>query len=136
MFKNVCVPVDLADRHERVLSAALRLLEPGGSVTLLHVIELIPGLDEAEERGFYDRLEASARGSMTTLGERLEGEGIAWQSEVVYGNRAREIVRYVVDANSDLVVLASHPLEADHPMPSTLSYQVGVLAPCPVLLVK
>ncbi len=136
MFRNVLVPVDLADRHERVLDAAAHLLEPGGSILLLHVIELIPGLSLEEERAFYERLERTARRHLADLGDRLDERRISWRAEVLFGARAVEVVRFVVDDETDLVVLASHPLEPDKPVRGALSYQVGLLAPCPVLLIK
>ena len=55
-----------------------------------------------------------------------------------FGDRAEEIVRHVGKAGTDLVVLGSHRIDPDWPGAGwgTLSYKVGILAPCPVLLVK
>ena len=53
-------------------------------------------------------------------------------------NPAEEILRFAVDEEVDLIVLASHRLDPSKPGDgwSTLSYRIGILAPCPVLLVK
>ena len=58
MFRKILVPVDLSDRHGQALEIAARLAKASdGEVTLLHVIEMIPGLNLEEERDFYQRLE-------------------------------------------------------------------------------
>jgi universal stress protein A len=58
--------------------------------------------------------------------------------EIVYGDRPEEIVKFAAAHKIDLIVLASHRIN-----PSavgrdwgTISYKVGLLAQCPVLLVK
>jgi nucleotide-binding universal stress UspA family protein len=72
MFRAILLPIDLTDRHRRALDIAVRLARLGdGRVHLLHVIELIPGLDVDEERGFYDRLEQQARRHLELLGQHL-----------------------------------------------------------------
>ena len=57
---------------------------------------------------------------------------------LVRGRPAEEIVKYATSNEVDLIVLASHRVN-----PSlvnrdwgTISYKVGILAQCPVLLVK
>ena len=45
------------------------------------------------------------------------------------------LVRFAVEKEVDLIVLASHRIDLSRPGYgwSTLSYKIGVLAPCPVL---
>jgi nucleotide-binding universal stress UspA family protein len=139
MFKRILFPVDLSDRHEQALEAAVNLAGPASAeVVLLHVIEVIAGLGMDEEKSFYARLEKAARKHLTQLGERLAGRNVPWRMEVVYGARGREIVRYAAEAGADLVVLSAPRVDAEGPAAGlgSLSYKVGFLAPCPVLLVK
>lgn len=139
MFDRILVPTDLTERTNKALDLALRLAEPGPSrVTLLHVIQTIQGLESGELKEFYERLEHKARATMTALSHRSPGTGITVISEVVYGARAEEIVRFAAGHNVDLIVLPSHrvnPSIVDRDW-GTISYQVGILAQCPVLLVK
>jgi nucleotide-binding universal stress UspA family protein len=60
------------------------------------------------------------------------------REEVVFGHRAPEIVRYAGEGESDLIVLKSHRIDLENPAAGwgTVSYKVGILAQCPVLLVK
>jgi universal stress protein A len=139
MFNKILVPVDLSDRHQQALEIAARLArESNGEVTLLHVIELIPGLWLEEERDFYDRIEQVARDHLARLGRYLEARQVLRREEIVYGDRAHEIVHYALESGMDLIVLASHRIKPEEPSVGwgTVSYKVGILSQCPVLLVK
>ena len=139
MFEKILVPVDLSDTHQQVIEIAAKLAgESGGQVTLLHVVEVIPGLWVEEERDFYDRIESAARDHLTRLGRQLEGMHVPRREEVIFGNRAEEIIRYAMETGVDLIVLSSHRIDLKAPGAGwgTLSYKIGILSQCPVLLVK
>jgi nucleotide-binding universal stress UspA family protein len=139
VFKNILVPVDLTDMHQPALDIAARLAkENDGEVTLLHVVEVIGEVWATEDREFYTRLEQMARDHLAQLGHALEERGVPRREEVVFGNRAPEIVRYAGEAGVDLIVLKSHRIDLQNPAVGwgTVSYKIGILAQCPVLLVK
>jgi universal stress protein A len=139
MFKNILLPVDLTEKHGQALNAAAELAaQSGGTVTLLHVIETIAGVSREEEKEFYGRLERAARAHLDRLGRRL-GEGkVSWQAVIRYGNRAQESVRYALEATTDLVILTAPRLDPAIPSPGwgSMSFRIGILSQCPVLLVK
>ena len=139
MFKKILVPVDLSDTHQQAIDIAARLAGEGdGQVTLLHVVEVIPGLWVEEERDFYNRIEAAARDHLSQLGRQLEAMQVPRREEIIFGNRAEEIVRYAMETSVDLIVLSSHRIDLKNPGAGwgTLSYKIGILSQCPVLLVK
>lgn len=139
MFQRILVPVDLSDRNDRAVATAAALaLDHAGTVCLFHVIETLIGLDPEDEAEFFRQLEERARAILERHGERLQAAGVDWTSEVVYGSRAREIVRKAADMEADLVVMTSHAVDPDDPKAGwgTLSYQVAVLTDRPVLLLK
>jgi nucleotide-binding universal stress UspA family protein len=139
MFKKILVPVDLTDKQQRPLEVAADLAaRSGGEVTLLHVIELIPGLSMEEEKSFYDRLEHMARNHLERLVPQLAARKIAWHTEVLYGPRAHTVVRHAMEAGTDLIVLASHAIDLNNPAIGwgSVSYQISILSQCPVLLLK
>ena len=139
MFKKILIPVDLTDVHQPALDIAARLAkENDGEVTLLHVVEVINEVWAVEERGFYNRREQMARDHLARLGHALEERGVPRREEVVFGHRAPEIVRYAAEVGADLIVLKSHRIDLENPSAGwgTVSYKVGILAQCPVLLVK
>jgi universal stress protein A len=139
VFKNILVPVDLTDVHQPALDIAARLAKANdGEVTLLHVVEVIGEVWATEDREFYTRLEQMARDHLARLGHALEARGVPRREEVVFGHRAPEIVRYAGEGGADLIVLKSHRIDLENPAAGwgTVSYKVGILAQCPVLLVK
>jgi nucleotide-binding universal stress UspA family protein len=139
MFQRIVVPVDLSDRNRRACDMASRLVGPAdGAVYLVHVIEPIPGLTFEEERPFYRRLESTATDHLAALARPLRERGVAVREEVVYGRRLRTILDEAEKVDADLIVVQSHRVEPDRAGEGlgTLSYQIGALARCPVLLVK
>jgi nucleotide-binding universal stress UspA family protein len=139
VFQKILVPVDLSDTHQRAIEIAATLAgEADGQVILLHVVEVIPGLWIEEEREFYDRIEAAARDHLSRLGRQIEELHAPRREEIIFGNRAEEIVRYATETAVDLIVLSSHRIDLKKPGAGwgTLSYKIGILSQCPVLLVK
>jgi universal stress protein A len=131
--------VDLTDRHQQALDIAARLgKESAGEITLLHVVEVIPGIWPREEREFYSRIKQAARDHLAKLGRYLEERHVPRREEVIFGDRAHEIVRYAREGGVDLIVLSSHRIDLRDPSTGwgTVSYKVGILSQCPVLLVK
>ena len=139
MFEKILVPVDLSDKHQQALDVAARLASASrGEVTLLHVVEVITGLWDEQERELYDRIDRMARDHLARLGRHLEECHVLRREEVVFGDRAHEIVRYAMETGTDLIVLTSHRIDLQNPSAGwgTVSYKVGILSQCPVLLVK
>ncbi len=139
MFRTILLPVDLTDKHRQALEAAADLArQSGGEVTLLHIIEVIPGLAMEEEKPFYARLEKTARKHLDGLGAQLQAKGVRWQAEVRFGTRGPDIVRYAREAGADLIVLTSPRFDPERPAAGwgSLSHKLGILSACPVLLVK
>ena len=138
-FHHLLVPADLTERTEKALQVADKLAVSGKSrITLVHVIETIDGLRFDELKPFYEQLEQKARRAMTRLARSVP-QGVAQvESAVVYGKRAEEIVKYASANDVDLIVLASHRVKPSMVNRDwgTISYKVGILAQCPVLLVK
>lgn len=139
MFGQILVPVDLSDKHGKALDVAAELARQSqGCVVLLHVIEVMAGLPIEEEKVFYDRLEKMARQHISRLGLGLGEKKVACREEVIYGNRAFEIVKYARDRDLELIVLTSPPMNPANPAEGwgSLSFKISIVAPCPVLLVK
>jgi nucleotide-binding universal stress UspA family protein len=137
MFQRILVPTDLTDATDASLKLAMSLarLRYGARVSLLHVIERIPSLEDHELRTFYDRLERDACIRMREMLANVGGtDEVAITHHVVLGRRAEEIVRYAEANQMDLIIL-NHGHEAATPFGS-VSYKVGILAPCAVLLAK
>lgn len=138
-FHHVLVPTDLTERTEKALQLADKLAVSDASrITLVHVIETIDGVQFDELKPFYERLEQRARTAMTRFARRVPEGVVQVESAVVYGRRAEEIVKFAAANDVDLIVLASHRVNPSMVNRDwgTISYKVGILAQCPVLLVK
>jgi nucleotide-binding universal stress UspA family protein len=139
MFKKILVPLDLTDKHGPALTIAAELArQGGGEVILLHVIEEIPGLSEAEVKDFYTRLERAARAHLEGLGASLRAREVPYGCKVVVGNRAPDTVAHARQIAADLIVLTAPLFEPKRPMAGwgSMSWKVSWMAPCPVLIVK
>jgi nucleotide-binding universal stress UspA family protein len=138
VFRRILVPVDFSPRSLRAARSAARVAAAGkAQVTLLHVIEKIEDTDARSLSGFYSKLERAARSRMQPFVEILQRRGIAVEAVTLYGKPVNEILRFAEENRSDLIVLSSHKLPLRHGEGwGTVSYKVGILARCPVLLVK
>ena len=138
-FRHILVPTDLTERTDKALALAGRLVSRDTTrVTIVHVIETIEGLPFEELRPFYERMERNARTTMNGLVKRAPKEVATAAHALAYGRRAEEIVRFAAANDVDLIVLASHRVNPSRVNRDwgTISYKVGILAQCPVLLVK
>src|SRR5262245_65861426 len=138
-FRNILVPVDFTEKNLVALDVAFELAVANRArVTLLHVIETLEGESDAEIEQFYDRLEKRAASELERLSQRFLGAEVACERKTRFGKRLAEILQSCVEHGTDLAIMSSHKpdLQKPHQTWATLSYQVSVLCPCTVLLVK
>ena len=139
MFRQLLVPLDFTDKNDAAVEIAIETARRDGSeVTLLHVIETIDHMDFEEMSDFYRKLETRAAAKLAVLTDRFVSAGVRARYEIVFGKRAESILRQAASSKTDLIVLSSHRVDRDHPALGlgTISYQVAIVARCPVLLVK
>jgi len=139
MFQNILVPVDFSTKTQEALQVAIMLAQQHHSkINLLHVIETIADASFEEFSEFYMQLENRTRRKMDELVEGYHQQPIHLEERIVYGNRVQAILDFIELHNIDLVVMRSHQVNLEDPGTNwgTISYKVGVLAPCPVMLVK
>ena len=137
MFHHILVPTDLSNRSDQAVEMARALSETSKArITLLHVIETIPATAVDEFNEFYSGLEKRSAEKLASLAEHLKG--VETVQEVIYGRPAGEIAEFAGLNGVDLIILASHKIDPSRPGRGigALSYKIGMLAPCPVLLVK
>jgi nucleotide-binding universal stress UspA family protein len=139
MFRRIVVPVDLSSKSLRAVRAAARVASDGrAEIALLHVIERLSDDDSGALRPFYRKLESAARERMKKLLVPFAGRRLSVRAEVLYGKPAVEILRFAQVHRADLIVMSSHRLAMRRSAQNwgTISYKVGILSRCPVLLVK
>jgi nucleotide-binding universal stress UspA family protein len=139
VFSRILIPTDLTDGAARSLQLALALARVGqATVTLVHVVQQVPGLPPGEMRAFYDRLVKKSRRRLAGASKLFAARGITVRSQIVIGEPAREIVRAAAAARADVIVMGSHKVNPKRRGMGwgTTSYKVGILCRCPILLVK
>lgn len=134
MYKNILVPVDMSHEETsiRMISKAKSLLDEGGKVTILHVMDevptyartyLTPETIEENLRQVRGQLDAMAK---------LSGGDVA--REVKFGRASPVILDLAGDLGVDLIIMASHqPNMSDYLLGST-AHRVTRHAKCSVLI--
>ena len=140
MFQHILVPTDLTQKSKKAVDIAVQFatFDQLNKITLLHVIETIEDADDKEFQEFYRKLEIRAQSEMTKIVEQYSSDEILIDTDILRGNRVQEIVRFAHEHNADLIILSSHKIEEPDIAQgwATISYRVGILAHCPVMMVK
>ena len=125
-------------KGRKALDIAVAISSKGNeTITLLHVIEAIEGDDE-DFQEFYEKLRKRAQREMDEIAAEYERGGLVIDKEIFIGKRVQEIVRFANDHEVDIIILSSHRIENFETGEgwATISYKVGILAQCPVMMVK
>jgi len=134
MYKHIIVAVDLShgEAGKALLDKAVQLVDAGGVIRLLHVLEDVPSYIAVElPRDLNDRREASATVELRLL---AEGTAAKVEPEVRTGAAAAQILQCAEDTGADLIMIASHrPGLSDYFIGSTAA-RVVRHAQCSVLI--
>ncbi|MBW8284647.1 MAG: universal stress protein [Rhizobium sp.] len=121
MYKKIVVPVDCGalDKGEKILRKAAQLLDAGGEIILMTVIEDMPGYITIELP--VNAIEDAIKDGKAKLVELKEKTGIAARVELRTGAPAREILAAANEHGADLILVASH-------IPDLGNYLIGATA--------
>lgn len=135
MYKNILVPISFDEDRDssRSIEIAKTLEAQGGKVTLLHVMEDVPGYAATYMPESY--LEASRKGLQEELSE-IAAQIPGGQAKVVSGHSGSTILDYAEANDNDLIIIASHrPGMSDYFLGST-AHHVVRHAKCAVHVVR
>lgn len=141
MFSHILVPTDFTEKSAESARIAVKMasaFKVPCKITLLHVIETIEGATFEEFADFYERLRRRSDKKLDEMVNTLSGDGFKLYKKILLGNRVKEILDFMSNEGVDLVVLSSHKVDPKGGLQGwgTISYKVGMLAHCPVLMVK
>lgn len=121
MYRKIIVPVaiDSLDKGEKILKKAASLLDPGGEIFLVNVVEELPGYMAIDLP--VDLVENSLKEAKAKLVELKETAGVAATVELRSGAPAHEILASADDHKADLIIIASHT-------PDFTNYFIGATA--------
>ncbi|MEM9393155.1 MAG: universal stress protein [Pseudomonadota bacterium] len=134
MYEKILIPIDL-DHEELVpskLELARRLLAPGGRITLMAVLESVPGyVSEFVMDKLDNHLTDKVGGVLRSF---ADGDDV--DIHVCTGKPGVEISQYAEDAKAQLIIVGSHrPGIRDYFLGSTAA-RVVRRAPCSVLVAR
>ncbi len=134
MYKHIIVAVDLShgDAGKALIQKAVQLLDEGGTIRLLHVLEDVPSYIAAElPRDLNDRRKAEGKVALNLL---AEGVPATVEPEIRTGAASGQILQCAEDTKADLIMIASHhPNLSDYFIGSTAA-RVVRHAQCSVLI--
>jgi universal stress protein F len=108
MYNHIIVAVDLShgDAGKALLERAAKLVNAGGTVRILNVLEDVPSYIAAElPRDLNDRRQAEAKVELDLLAQGTSANVV---SEVRHGAAAAQILECAEDCGADLIMIASH----------------------------
>lgn len=121
MYKKIIVPVDPAAIAigEKILTKARSLLDDGGEIVLVTIIEDIPGYLAIDVP--VDLIEGAINDAKAKLVTLKQKTGVAAHIEIRSGAPAREILATAEEHKADLIVVGSH-------VPDFSNYFIGATA--------
>ena len=135
MYHNILVPI--AFDAERDTSAPMKLAQllatPGGKITLLHVVEQIPGYAISYMPADYLKEARKAiEGELNDMAAKLPN----CTAEVIEGHSGRSILDWAETHNPDLIIVASHRPGMQNLLLGSTATQVVRHAKCAVHVVR
>ena len=134
MYSKIVVAVDIGhgELGRMLIDKAVQLLDEGGEVRLLYVLDEVPSYIAAElPQDLSERRNAEARVELKAL---AQAAGVKAQIEVRTGAAAGQILQCAEDNEADLIMIASHrPGLSDYFIGSTAA-RVVRHAQCSVLI--
>jgi len=121
MYKKIIVPVDPAavEIGERILGKAKSLLDDGGEILLLTIIEDIPGYLAIDVP--VDLIEGAINDAKAKLVALKQKVDVNAHIEIRSGAPAREILATAEEHKADLIIVGSH-------VPDFSNYFIGATA--------
>ena len=135
MYKHIMIPVALDHEAlvDKKIDTARHMLAPGGRITLVTVLENVPGfVAEFVTVKSENHISQKVRERLEAVASAGEDMSVA----VITGKPGVEIVRYAKEHEADLIIVGSHqPGIEDYFLGSTAS-RVARRSPCSVLIVR
>lgn len=135
MYGRIIVAVDLehVDQAKTLVKRAGTLLDAGGEIRLVHVLEEVPSFIAAQlPRDTQERRRAEAMVELKAMTDPAAGLRVV--EDVRYGAASGQIMQAAEDSNADLIMIASHkPGLGDYFIGSTAA-RVVRHATCSVLI--
>ena len=139
-YHDVVVALDFSPASRRVLENALRVIDPTGTLHLLHVVEWVPTVVEGTFAGYGNSREMQTRNdaSVAKLADYARECGtIRTTTDSVEGSAASSILEAAERFHADLLVIGTQGRSlAARLLLGRVMERVLRQAKCPVLVVR
>ena len=134
MFTKIIVPVDIStlDKGADIFRKAASLLDAGGKITLLHVVEEVPSYLAIDMPA--DLIANATDEAQDKLVKLRDDTGIDAEIELRSGPPAREILACAKERGADLIIIASHRPDFSNYLLGSTADRVVRHAVCSVLV--
>jgi universal stress protein F len=136
MYKTIILPIDLSqsERNPAALAVAKKLVDKGGRIILVNVVEDIPTYVAAElPAGFVENSMEDARKDLAAVAKKARPKA---EIDVRHGSPHNAILAAAEEKGADLIIIASHrPGLSDYFLGSTAA-RVVRHANCSVLVTR
>lgn len=106
VYKKIAVALEFSEHDQKLLGHAIGQGTTDTTYTLLHIVESVPARIFEQES---DDLETQKdKEHLAFYVQQLKEKGFNADARLGYGNRAKEIVRIVKEANVDMLVIGAH----------------------------
>jgi manganese transport protein len=105
-YQRIAVALEFSEHDQKLLGHAIGQGTDTTAYTLLHIVESVPARIFEQES---DDLETQKdKEHLLFYVEQLKQKGFKAEARLGFGNRAKEIVRLVKEANVDMLVIGAH----------------------------
>lgn len=121
MYKKIIVPVEMGqiEKGEKILAKAKALLDEGGEIVLVNIVETVPSYIAIDlPVDFMDLSVKDAEAKLAALDTKITAGA---KKVVRVGPAAREIMDLAEKEKADLIIIASH-------RPDFTNYLIGATA--------
>lgn len=121
MYKKIIVPVEMGqiEKGEKILAKAKALLDEGGEIVLVNIVETVPSYIAIDlPVDFMDLSVKNAEAKLAALDTKITAGA---KKVVRVGPAAREIMDLAEKEKADLIIIASH-------RPDFTNYLIGATA--------
>lgn len=141
--KKILVPVDFSNNSKKILQSAVNIAAKfEATLSLIFVVQsfddysgfFVPHMPIAQ---FQDEMLVSARQKMADFIEDNLPAGKIYESNVVAGDVAEEIIGFAASSKADMIIMGTHGYKGiERVLFGSVAEQIVKTAPCPVLTIN
>jgi manganese transport protein len=105
-YSKIAIALDFSENDQKLLAHALGQGNNNTTYVLLHVVESVPARIYEYDSDDLETLKDKEH--LDFYASQLRERGFNVESRIGFGNRAKEIVRIVKEANGDMLVIGAH----------------------------